>query len=291
MGHSNMGFADSLAAPIKGQPRPSTKFNLMKQNHLTRYIGVFQFSLYQAVLVRSFSKYMFLSRPWKVWTELASSKGFAPEEVLQATAQGPYVVVDPDEPHTLLALSPTAFQKLKGQCVSSERSLVLLFSPLDDRVAPASASDGNHSQSPPLWGQFEGYLGLHGSKNKIKASSAFRLRWFCGIYNPAWNFVSGRLVIDLSSRLYRQILQRWYSIITFWMRQSHMRSDGVSLYHFTTFLYRIGKKNGLVFMCQYMKTSLFVVQRFIAGDKLHHTHKIKPFIRLRNGLPVWLPEP
>lgn len=266
-------------------------FKTMSHLHLNKLLPALAFSINVSDIwvinshLASFSTTRRVLRSYEIWTALCTQKGFQPQEVLKATSIGPYVVVDPDDPDTLLALSAVAFQKLKGQCVSNEKSLVLLLSPLDERTPnrPTSADSNQNSPNPDSQ-----------KKSKVRGFKSMGRRWFVGLYDPSWSFIGGRLDLfrlqdhGFNRDLFLEINQRWLTKLAFWLGRPHIRRDGSASEIFLYFA-KLVQCNGLAYCTKYMKLSIFVIVKFLSGVPLSHTWDLGLPIKISHGLPAFLP--
>jgi len=236
--------------------------------------------------VSSFSSSNPVLRKYEVWTALAEQKGFTVKEVLEATALGPYIVIDPDDPGMLLALNAISYAKMKDSCISNQKALILLLSPLDEKLpSRQSSEDTQTSPTPP---RLEGH-GKRPGAPRVSRPMDFRPRWFSGLYDRSWTFISGRLALGKGGEtLLSELLQRWFTRLCFWSGRPHLRKNG-SVVEFVDFVLRLYRCNGLVFTTQYLKVALFIVQRYVVGDRVVRNRDYFPWISLQAGLPAFLP--
>jgi len=236
-------------------------------------------------------------RPFHIWEALASKAGFSASEVLDAAQLGAFVVVDPMNKSSLLALSPAAYQRLLGQVISREDStLVLLFSPFDERQPTVSngTSERPSQNSPPHYINIATTVDHLYQEEKAGRfstrftpySKGFQFHYFQG---TGVSSVDGRLSFATPAIL-AVVYQKWASSLLFWLRLSRGRVTRTGVYMFINHLVKISQAQGMYGLALYLKASYNVVCRFLAGDKVKNTFVTFGVpVKLANGLPAWLP--
>ncbi|AVA17451.1 RNA-dependent RNA polymerase [Gigaspora margarita mitovirus 3] len=247
-----------------------------------------------------FSTSCVILRKYEVWTNLAKRHGFAPAEVIEASALGAYVVVDPMNKSSLLALSPMAYQKLLGQTMSTENlSLILLLSPLDELERSAAEASPEATKSPPLKGFVNKIsLDLERLKERIQTGRLTKgVRWpswslgypFQGYQGLGCRLSDGRLILSRPSE-FSAIFQRWASRLHFWSGSSRGRRFRSSLWVVTNHLQTVLKHSGPYGLALYLKASYNIVLRYVAGQPFEHAFtQCGVPVQLQNGLPKFLP--
>lgn len=245
-----------------------------------------------------FSTSCVLSRTYNAWVNLAKRHGFTPAEVLEASALGAYVVVDPMNKTSLLALSPMAYQKLLGQTMSTENlNLVLLLSPLDELVPSAAEASPSNQNSPIPGRTLKFSFQLDSFVKKVQEGrfnmNARKPTWsrgypFQGYQGILGKISDGRLILDATN--FSGIFQRWASRLHFWSGSSRGRRFRSALWVFLKHLGKILKHSGPFGLALYLKGSYLIVLRYVAGQPFVHSFSQSGVpIKLSNGLPQFLP--
>lgn len=244
--------------------------------------------------IRGFFSSNALNRSYDIWSKLAIANGFSPEEVLDASTLGAYVVVDPQNKTALLALSPMSYQKLLGQCMSNETSLVLLFSPLDARSnATAEVSGADHKTSPTHQHLIEMSERLAQNILNKRVSS----RWFSWSRGRPFKAYTGITTVLKDNWLsiqtpgvYLRLVQRWSTRLLFWSGLSRRRQYHGAFYYVQRHLYKILCAQGPYGLCLYLKASFIIITRYLAGNPVQHSFtELGIPVRLCHGLPHYLP--
>nr|UJQ92472.1 MAG: putative RNA-dependent RNA polymerase [Mitoviridae sp.] len=237
-------------------------------------------------------------RKYEVWVALAKRHGFSQTEVLEASALGAFVVVDPMNKSSLLALTPMAYQKLLGQTMATENlNLVLLLSPLDELAPSAAGASTKGNQNSPTWIK-KISLDLEsltqkiteGRYNKGQRSSTWARGYpFQGYQGLGSSLSDGRLVLQ-SPGIFQAIFQRFATRLAFWGALSRTRRFRSSLYLVTIHLTRVLKHSGPLGLALYLKASYITVLRFISGQRYKFAFEETGVpLGLANGLPHYLP--
>lgn len=246
--------------------------------------------------VRSFHSSSLAQRSYEQWVRLAKIHSFTPEEVLEASELGEYVVVDPANKTTLLSLSKLAYEKLLGQCLSNETVLILLLSPLDKKTPQNGEAEASNTSQPTPPSSIESnlftsawhYVQKELQNSRSPAMTKVRKSSFSAFYGIGVPRVDGRLAG--SGEQIARIIQRWGSRLLFWSGMSRSRAFRRDLFFFVRFLKVLFDTQGPYGVVIYFKASLFIINSFLSGNPVSSGFLSTGVpVRLRGGLPAFLP--
>jgi hypothetical protein len=225
---------------------------------------------------------------------------------------GQYAVVDPVNPGVILYLSEQDYVIMVRVSITSNRTLKVLAGPGDVKedlssssTSPSSNQGPNSQNSPsprndPNFGSgfgeniavWPGETNISPKRQRTRLMSMFNslLKAFKKANKSGSQGEQESLMIKLSDGNILQWFQTWHSQLSWWSRGSQMstvataerNSFGLQLRHFLRY-------QGINALIMRLKISLFAVNSYLGGNSLKSTESLGMRIRLRNGLPAFLP--
>lgn len=250
-----------------------------------------------------------VSRSYQEWSEQLRKTRFTPVEVLILAKGTTYVVIDPNEENLLLPLTVKRYAALLQDLSKEQGSLVVLIGPGDHRSPPPGVKvneqgfvigDGTKPpQNSPTpegktskAGQGSTSLGklLKSLKGKVLHKHHLGLKgYFATRLTKSLKVVDHRVAISNSTEIGR-LVTVWglylHQLLGHPLRLSY-RQD---LWSIRDSVEKIYLQNGVLYTAQYLKTSLFALHKFLAGQALSSTYEVGVAVSLsRSGLPKWIP--
>jgi hypothetical protein len=248
-----------------------------------------------------------LRRSYKEWTEALRNTRFTPVEVLAVAHGVQYVTIDPTNEDLLLPLSSKRYTAMQQDLMREQSSLTVLLGPGDIRkpgsllvsadgfIKPADPSKtsptppGDGIMPYPVRSSFRylrslvmdalrnGNMPVH-RRTKIFATHLLKRT----------KVVAGRVVMTRDNL--GPLVSAWGLYLHQLLGHPLRRSFRGDLYATRRFLVGILARGGPLFLAKYLKVSLFMIHKYLAGEPLKNTIESGIFIGCTNaGLPKWLP--
>nr|DBA07247.1 TPA_asm: RNA-dependent RNA polymerase [Gigaspora rosea mitovirus 5] len=248
-----------------------------------------------------------LRRSYKEWTEALRSTRFTPVEVLAVATGVQYVAVDPTNEDLLLPLSSKRYTAMQQDLMREQSSLTVLLGPGDIRKPgslPVTADgflkvdDPNQtSPAPPQDGVMPNQV-RHGFAYLRKLVMASvrkgdlpvhrRTKVFATHLMKNTKVVAGRVVMTRVNL--GPLVVSWGLYLHQLLGHPLRRSFRQDLHDISVYLTGLLVRGGPLFVARYLKVSLFMIQKHLAGEPLRFTGESGIFIGCtKAGLPRWLP--
>jgi hypothetical protein len=248
-----------------------------------------------------------LRRSYKEWTEALRSTRFTPVEVLAVSSGVQYVAIDPTNEDLLLPLSAKRYTAMQQDLMREQSSLTVLLGPGDIRKPGSLAVDAEGflksddpnqtSPSPPQDGTLPSQV-RHGftylrtlvmaSVRKGDLPVHRRTKVFATHLMKNTKVVAGRVVMTQDNL--GPLVVAWGLYLHQILGQPLRRSFRQDLHSVSVYLTGLLARGGPLFVARYLKVSLFMMQKHLAGEPLRWTGESGIFIGCtKAGLPKWLP--
>jgi hypothetical protein len=185
---------------------------------------------------------------------------------------GNYAIVDPNDPGYILYISDVEYREYWKVAQSNRKTLVVLARPNELKPADSliTAPKPTSPNSPAFY---------------------FRLsKVYSRVARALWSSAFPDGSVAPSKRNLRSLFSLWGNSLRLWTghRQSsaYLATDSIAV---TRHLSQILKDKGPLGLVLYLKTSLTVVNRYLAGQPLTNTWELKMAVGISSGLPSWIP--
>lgn len=185
----------------------------------------------------------------------------------------PYVIVDPFDPSGLLYFSEVEYKIQARTLGSMNTPFIVVARPGSNR--PPSQNFPTLKYGTTFFEEFDP-ITWRAMKN-LRSFIARNVKWTkTGVVRVNDRNIMG-LVWLWSRELFHQLGENG------WAKRQGQLVD------FVRHLRHVLRHNGSTFAIQRLKISLFALYSWLGGNPLKNTHELGQRIRLRNGLPIWLP--
>jgi len=186
-------------------------------------------------------------------------------------AAGFFAVVDPNDSGSILYLTDIEYKEY-WKVASSNRLALLVLARPGEKMPPSESITATKPPKFPLLQHFR--------KGRV----------YSRILKLLWGSLWERGLVVPMDRNIRIILGAWSSTLRLWTgitsRSPQLDKDSLDVtYH----LLRILKHNGSMGLALYLKVSLIIMNKYLAGEPLSTSWPLKFAIRLSSGLPSWFP--
>jgi hypothetical protein len=211
---------------------------------------------------------------------------------------GFHAVVDPMEPGSILYLSEQDYIRQLRVSLSNDHTLKVLAKAGTAKATPvpSSTSSTSTSQNSPI--NTHPYLDeFFTGKRKSRLAAIKRVTYL--FKAPYQDLLSAKrnfegtvkaLMIPVTDGNIRTLLGRWFNQLTFWKTGSKANTLHRTEHNtFSLYLARIVRTQGVNAVILRLKIGLFVLNSYMGGKRLLSTQALGMRIRLRHGLPAFLP--
>lgn len=211
---------------------------------------------------------------------------------------GFHAVVDPMEPGSILYLSEQDYIRQLRVSLSNDHTLKVLAKAGTAKATslPTSSSSTPTSQNSPI--NTHPFLDeFFTGKRKSRTQAIKRVVYL--FKAPYQDLLSAKrnfegtvkaLMIPVTDRNIRTLLVRWFTQLTFWKTGSKANTlHRTEVNTFSLYLARIVRTQGVNAVISRLKIGLFTLNSYMGGKRLLSTQNLGLRIRLRHGLPAFIP--